>query len=90
MAMYWVPASGRLKAYDDGQLPIEQRRRVEAHLRRCSRCRRELDEIRFAAGMMGSLSAVEAPGSVWERIERALDNPREAGVLLKSNDRYGG
>ncbi len=62
----WIPA------YCDGQLPPEKARAIEAHLERCERCRRECDEVRFAATLLREMPTVPAPDSVWPGIERRL------------------
>jgi hypothetical protein len=62
----WIPA------YCDGQLPAGKARAVAAHLERCERCRREYDEVRFAASVLRELPPVTAPEDVWRSIERGL------------------
>jgi ferric-dicitrate binding protein FerR (iron transport regulator) len=44
-----------LTAYHHGELSEAQRRRVEAHTAKCSRCRAELEQVGFAVSMAGSL-----------------------------------
>jgi ferric-dicitrate binding protein FerR (iron transport regulator) len=44
-----------LTAYHHGELSEAQRRRVEAHTAKCSRCRAELEQVGFAVRMAGSL-----------------------------------
>jgi anti-sigma factor RsiW len=42
--------------YLEGTLPSPDRARFEAHLDRCSHCRRYLDQMRLTIRAMGSLS----------------------------------
>ena len=50
-----------LSPYIDGELEARLRARVEAHLARCPRCRREYDEILFAARAVKGLTPPAAP-----------------------------
>jgi len=68
--------SGQLARYCDGQAAPEEVRRIEAHLTSCERCRRERDDIRFAAGLVRQLAVVTAPVSVWHAIDAQIDAPR--------------
>jgi predicted anti-sigma-YlaC factor YlaD len=65
--------SRQLARYCDGQVTTDEARRIEAHLTSCERCRRERDDIRFAAGLVRQLAVVTAPGSIWQSIDAKLD-----------------
>jgi hypothetical protein len=73
--------SRQLARYCDGQVTAGEARRIEAHLARCERCRRERDDIQFAAGLMRQLAVVPAPVSVWNAIDAQLDG---AGAANRS------
>lgn len=64
-----------LTRYCDGELSAAERRRVDAHLASCGRCRAALDEIEFSAKLVRQLTTVSAPPSVWYGIEAALAAP---------------
>ncbi len=64
-----------LPRYCDGELSVEARQRVDAHLAACARCRTALEEIQFSAGLVRQLTLVSAPASLWNSIERALSSP---------------
>jgi predicted anti-sigma-YlaC factor YlaD len=68
--------SRQLARYCDGQVTPDEARRIDAHLTSCERCRRERDDIRFAAGLVRQLAVVAAPVSVWHAIDTQLDAPR--------------
>lgn len=75
----------QLGRYVDGELSEAQRKTVEAHLRSCSSCRAELAELReLVDGIAQPDSAVyrdgSGPGSLWEGIERRLDQ-QESGAV---------
>jgi anti-sigma factor RsiW len=70
-----------LARYCDGDLSVVDRRRVDAHLSTCARCRTTLEEIQFSAKLVRELSVVSAPPSVWDGIERAA---------VTSNATFGG
>jgi hypothetical protein len=65
--------SRQLARYCDQQVTAAEAARIEAHLAACERCRRERDEIRFAAGLVRQLAVVAAPSSVWHAIDAGLD-----------------
>ena len=70
--------SRELARYCDGQATPDEARRIEAHLTSCDRCRRERDDMLFAAGLVRQLAVVTAPVSVWHGIDSQLD-ARRAG-----------
>jgi hypothetical protein len=88
--------SRQLVEYADRLLDEAQRLHVEAHLAQCARCRGELDDIRFTAGLMRRLAVAPAPASVWASIEGELDvrsvrlqaDPPVREVRLKADTTY--
>ena len=68
--------SRHLARYCDGQATPDEARRIEAHLTSCERCRRERDDILFAAGLVRQLAVVTAPVSIWHGIDTHLDDAR--------------
>ena len=56
----------RLPAYHDGELLMEERRAVEAHLLSCGRCAREAALIGEALGRVQALPVPEPPAGFWE------------------------
>jgi anti-sigma factor RsiW len=69
-----------LSAYADGELPAEEARRVEAHVRQCTECARELALIRNLGGVMRSMPAPSRRSDAWEGVNRRIARP--AGWLL--------
>src|SRR5689334_7974394 len=47
--------TNNLTAYHHGELSESQRRRVEVHTAKCSRCRAELEQVGFAVKMAGTV-----------------------------------
>ena len=72
--MFEKHLSDTLAAYVDGQLPPAKAMDATAHVAECDRCRAALEEYQFAAGMMHSLTLVEAPTSIWTSIEASLSS----------------
>ena len=70
----------QLGCYLDGELPASERAAVEAHLLQCAHCRAELQQLRNLAAGIGQLGSVEAPSSLWSRIERGLDQADRPSV----------
>jgi hypothetical protein len=60
-----------LPRYCDGELSAAERRRVDAHLVSCARCRTALEEIQFSANVVRQLKVISAPPSVWNGIVEA-------------------
>jgi hypothetical protein len=77
--------SDRLAAYCDGQLPALEARAIESHLATCGRCRRECDDVRFAAAALRELALSSPPQSVWNALDRQL---REARVPVRAVPRW--
>jgi hypothetical protein len=69
-----------LAQYCDGQLLPDQKRNVEAHLITCERCRRERDDILFAASLLRQMTVASPPASVWHDLDRRLrETPPSTG-----------
>ena len=64
-----------LPRYCDGELSAAERRRVDAHLVSCARCRMALEEIQFSANVVRQLKVISAPPSVWNGIDAGLATP---------------
>ena len=67
----------------DRQLAPAQRQAVEAHLARCARCRAQLDDIRFTAGLIRRLAVIPAPRSVRTSLAAAVNTPVGPPVRLQ-------
>jgi hypothetical protein len=70
--VFSIHVSDQLARYADGDLDARAVRRVEAHLARCGRCRRALEDFRFAASLMQEVTVARAPDFMWPAIEGAL------------------
>jgi anti-sigma factor RsiW len=58
-------ADDRLPVYLDGEMDDPERRRLEAHLAACARCREELETLRLALGAVRSLPGPEPSSAFW-------------------------
>jgi anti-sigma factor RsiW len=76
--------SRQLAAHLDGQLAQPRAQRAEIHLRRCSRCQAEYEQVRLGMQAAEHLQAVEAPAAIWQAIEAALEagEPRQSRAVL--------
>ena len=63
----------KLSAYLNHELPKEERQAIAEHLLRCEDCRSEHDEIMLGAAFANRLESADAPNSVWNNIENALE-----------------
>ncbi|MBN1918141.1 MAG: zf-HC2 domain-containing protein [Verrucomicrobia bacterium] len=79
----------RLHDYLDEALEAAERAQVSEHLTGCAACRREIEELRKVAALVGSLDELPVPGgflhsvraridrpTVWERLRGLLVTPR--------------
>ena len=82
----WLPllvGDGEEIAGDEGDLGIEDRRRMERHLIRCASCRRHRAALEDALSVLGAVAA-EPPvgpgdGSVWPALEGRICGHRKRG-----------
>jgi len=65
--------SRQLAAHLDGQLAPPQARQAEIHLRECSLCRAECEQVRWGMQIIEHLPLVEAPAALWPWIEAAFE-----------------
>lgn len=89
------PTSRTLLGYLDGELPVEQRHQVAAHLRECDGCRSELDGIEADLDWHLVLDAASSPSEAppradgLQRLLRSMRDRREsnAGAVAASAER---
>jgi len=85
----------QLQEYLDGTLEADEQALVSVHVASCEACRRELDELRKLAALVGSLDEVPEPAgflqavreridrpTVWERLTGVLSRPLRPGVSV--------
>ena len=65
----------KLLAHIHGELTGAEAERVAAHLRRCARCREEMETLQRGDHLLRLLPSATAPAALWDRIEAALDTP---------------
>lgn len=63
----------QVSAYHDGELPLEERRALEAHLAHCPVCIEELQQLR---GISRFLAGARVPDAPAELLQRLHDTPR--------------
>ncbi len=79
--------SGRLNAYHDGELPLEERRALEEHIGRCPSCAREFEQLRSLSRLFAAVEMPEMSSDALGRLHRNVGSIRErlvvrmAGVL---------
>jgi len=71
--MFAKHVSSLTSAYCHDELSPEQSRRVAEHLISCRNCRGEFEEVKFGARLAAQLPLIEAPDSLWDGLESALD-----------------
>jgi len=71
----------QLSAYHDGELPPEERRRLEAHLTRCEACARELRSLRRLSQALAEAPIPELSPEALERLGAVAEAVRERVVL---------
>src|SRR5579864_1344478 len=87
--MFTRHISRQLAAHLDGRLTPTRAQRAELHLRECSRCRTELEQVRRGMAMVEYLPAVEAPEAIWASLEEALDRGQARRTTKFAWPRWG-
>lgn len=64
-----------LGAYLDGELPVEARATIDAHLAGCPACASELEIMRSVTASLAESTAIRVPTQLWSEIERRLNRP---------------
>jgi hypothetical protein len=78
--MNCTEAQELLSAYHDGELSEEVRADVDAHVRDCAACAREVESFQELSAMAGELTDPQTPESVWNGVESQLaDTPPQFG-----------
>jgi len=72
--MFWNHVSKKLSAHLHGELPQDEARLVSEHLLGCQQCRAEYEEIKFGAQIMAQLAREQAPESLWNELELAIES----------------
>ena len=62
----------QLSAYCNGELPVEESRRLREHLLECRQCRQAYEEIRLGVELARHLTVIPAPDSLWNDLESQL------------------
>jgi hypothetical protein len=77
-----------LSDYLEGDLPLETRARVDAHLDACSECAREVDEMQRTIGLLRTLPDPETPpmitANVMRRIRAGETEPNWFGRIARA------
>jgi anti-sigma factor RsiW len=70
----------QLSAYVDGDLPADERARIEDHLRGCDGCARFGGEFSATVGALRAhlLRSTKLPSTVHERIRAAVESDRRS------------
>jgi anti-sigma factor ChrR (cupin superfamily) len=72
--MTWHPESATLQMHLDGELPVEERWRIEAHLRECDECAAEYEALAELVSAVGGLPAsIEPPTDLWQGIAARIE-----------------
>ena len=78
-----IQAAGVIELYFYGELSIEERARLQAHLRRCGECRQALDDLSvIRAALAGRPDVATPPGGDWSGFMARLNTAiaREAAA----------
>ncbi|HEY3298289.1 MAG TPA: zf-HC2 domain-containing protein, partial [Armatimonadota bacterium] len=79
-----------LSEYVDGELSFSDTALVEEHLRECSACRTEFEQIRSLAGVLASTPEIEPPAFLLAQIEAAtINRPTTVTRLRQVLEQFG-
>ena len=62
----------QISAYCDGELPAEEIRRLEEHIRQCPSCTQELEQLKALSGLIGAVAVPELSPIALKRLHRAI------------------
>jgi anti-sigma factor RsiW len=71
----------QLGAYYDGELPVEQRAVVEAHLAECAQCRKVVAELAGLTDLIATANTADMPADAMGRINQTWSRASDRGVL---------
>ena len=71
----------QLQAYYDGELPVEQRAVVEAHLAECASCRLVVSELGALSEMVSNAAMAQMPAGAMGRVNETWSRANDRGVL---------
>lgn len=77
----------RLAAYFDAELPQDEARAVERHLRTCEACRRTLESMSLVRTGLRSVPVAPPPDAVWDGVESALAGRSPSADLERASYR---
>jgi hypothetical protein len=72
-------------AYCHGELSVDEGKKFAEHILICSKCRSEFDEIKRGIAFATQLPIVEAPDSMWSKLERQLAQVSNSSYALKTH-----
>src|SRR5688500_12096597 len=78
-----------LGAYVDGELSIEERARVEAHLRECAACAREVALIREAGRRLAEYPFEDISPRELDNLHRAVADASDDGRVMRIGGTVG-
>lgn len=61
-----------LNSYLDGELDSSLRKEMEAHVRKCSACKRELEELRKVISRVKDLPDIEVPEGFYSKVQQRI------------------
>jgi len=70
-----------LMLYHDGELDAERRRRLEAHLPACARCRAQLERLRGLSHLLAQAEAPAMPDGMMGRLHEAVATCGERAII---------
>ena len=73
--------NGKISAYHDGELPMEECRDLEEHIRSCPACAQELEQLGSVSRLFAAAEMPEMPSDVVERLHSRIGSVREVLVL---------
>lgn len=80
-AMSACEHSRQVSAYYDGELPPEERARVEEHIRQCPICAKELDQLRQISRLLGAARIPDLPADLPPRLRGAAPSAADRWLV---------
>lgn len=69
-----------ISSYYDGELDEEQKKQVKSHLKECSECRKEFEEMGKFEEVMSQMALKKLPKEAWQMYWTSVYNRLERGI----------
>jgi multidrug efflux pump subunit AcrB len=78
----------KLSDYIDNQMSGEEKQQIENHLKQCSHCAKELEDLKFVLGGLKELPEIDPPKNLCENINKKIKTEQKPMISRLLNNRW--